>query len=131
MMMRLDNLHGKSVLGLQPLNIETENTMEIQAKKDKTPAFTKEQFFKAWVDSHDIKGWARFVGNIQNHAKDGGAKVPSDISVNMRLHKYTKEIETFGGKAPTHPQRPSKTLKVESKADFWARMGVLKTGSTF
>ena len=103
---------------------------EVKVKKDKTPAFTKEQFFVAWVDSRDIKGWATFVGNIQKHARDGGAKVPSDVSVNMRLHKYTKEIESFGGKAPAHPIRPSKTVKPESKGDFWARMGVIAKAPT-
>ena len=95
--------------------------MEIGTEKQEAqpvPAFTKEQFFKAWMDSSDMKGWARFVGNIQKHAKDGGARVPSDISVNMRLHKYTKEILELGGRAPDRPDRPSKTKKVESNARY-------------
>ena len=100
-----------------------------EVKKDKTPAFTKEQFFRAWMDSREITTWNKFVHNIQKHAKDGGAKVPSDVSVNMRLHKYTKEIGSFGGKAPAYPTRPSKTAKPESKADFWARMGVVAPAS--
>lgn len=105
------------------MEIGTGKQEEAQVK----PPFTKEQFFRAWMDSSDMKGWARFVGNIQKHAKDAGVKEPTDISVNMRLHKYTKEILEIGGRAPDRPDRPSKTKKVESKVDFWKRMGISVT----
>jgi|10_taG_2_1085330.scaffolds.fasta_scaffold42353_3 hypothetical protein len=103
---------------------------EVKKEKDTKPAFTKEQFFGAWMDSREITTWNKFVHNIQKHAKDKGAKVPSDVSVNMRLHKYTKEITGFGGTAPAYPKRPSKMVKPESKADFWARMGVIAKAPT-
>jgi len=96
-----------------------------EVKKDKTPAFTKEQFFGAWMDSREITTWNKFVNNIQKHAKDANVKVPSDVSVNMRLHKYSKEIASFGGTAPAYPTRPSKTVLPESKEEFWARMAVI------
>lgn len=99
--------------------------MEEKPEKPEKPPFTKEQFFLAWMDSRDIETWHKFCQNIQKHAKDARAKVPSELSINLRLHMYTKEIAGFGAVPPAHPERPSKTVKPESKADFWARMGVI------
>jgi|TARA_R110001583_G_scaffold45595_2_gene143488 hypothetical protein len=88
--------------------------------------FSKEAFIRAWVDSADIQGWASFVNNIQKHAGEIGAKKPKETAINLRLCRYTKEIEGLGATAPSRPARPSMTPKVETKEEFYKRMGLLK-----